>query len=284
MNRRAKHHPHSRTNMSRQTQRLNATRIRENACRRCDHESFHAKLCAKRKKLVVENAFETQLRKHMQNQTQVKPALIKRRTVVVRVERPGSGIVVCHVRLLVDTFDVYRQLATQVRSKLNEPYGPGRQHQPSRPWESCDFELFAGYNFNDQALLSSLPANDDQVRFQVCCLAFCNIPVVMCRKRSAVWVDVQVRDGDKVRTVCNVRPVTRVDIIRACFPDRQPPGFDYEYYYGLTFDKLAVSPVHHGYVCDASCRVVVEKNDAVPQVVLRCMYTWHVARGFSRTR
>ena len=145
MNRRAKHHPHSQTNTSRQTQRLNATRIREKACRRCDHESFHAKLCAKRKKLVVENAFETQLRKHMQNQTQVKPALIKRRTVVVRVERPGSGIVVCHVRLLVDTFDVYRQLATQVRSKLNEPYGPGRQHRPSRPWEACDFELFTGY-------------------------------------------------------------------------------------------------------------------------------------------
>ena len=201
-----------------------------------------------------------------QQKQQVKATFIKRRTVVVRVERPGSGIVVCHARIFVNTYDIYRQLATQITFELNKPYSD-RKDVLARPWGESDFDLFAGHNFDDKALLSPLPENDDQVRFQVCCLAFCNIPVVMCRKRSAVWVDVQVREGQKVRTVCNVRPVTREHILRACLPDLPQDYFNSDFVshvnYKVTFDGAITPPDPPGaygyYMCDASCSVVVEQ-------------------------
>jgi|694.fasta_scaffold09353_6 hypothetical protein len=282
MSQRANYHPHSRKNKSRKNKsrknesRKNKSRKNESrprrqppwqktpSCHHCDPGGFYAK-----HKQVVEETFDTQLKEPMQKQK--KLICTKGRSVVVQVERPGSGVVVCHVKLRVDTCDIYRQLATQVTSKLNEPY-VGRHKSPSRAWEAWDFELFAGHNFDDKDLISE---DNEKARFQVCCLAFCDIPVVMCRKKSAVWVDVQVRDGQKVRTVSNVRPVTREHIIRACFPDVPQEYFQHDFVsdvnFKVTFDGETTPPGppwSYGFnLCDASCSVVVDRTKVQVQVV-----------------
>jgi hypothetical protein len=176
------------------------------------------------------------------------------KVVEVNVERAGSGIVVCTAKVLVDKPDIFEQVACQVTKSLNEPYGKGRQGGVARAWEARDFELFCGYNFEDQALLSK---DSEQAREQVHQLAgtFGDTPLVFLRKGTAVWVNVEVRQKDgQVRIVRDVRPKSHAHILWSCLPD----GKHHKDYKIMIDNHQDFRDTFRGYLCDASSSVVVE--------------------------
>jgi hypothetical protein len=245
MHRRANYHPHSRASLLRHERLATPSRVlkQDIHAKQGRHQAFHAKFGYSNPKTFVQDKIVV---------NKVRRIKVKAKTVVVRVERPGSGIDVGTATLLIDGSNIWNQLALQVTALLNEPYGTARQHSLACPWRASDYELFAGHNFDDKDLISD---DDERARFQVCCLAFCDIPVVVFRKTSAVWVDVKVRNNKEEYTVSNVRPVSLVHIVQACIPNGEVKD------YKVTFDGSEEAPTLHPpnlYICDASCRVVVE--------------------------
>ena len=128
--------------------------------------------------------------------------------------------------------------------------------------------MLAGHNFDDQVLLSR---DNKQLRFQVCCLAHTHTPIVVLRKSTAVWINVDVHQTDgQVRTVRDVCPRTARHILDACFPLDDDNVTDYqvinyqvrfvaaeeEYDKGNYFGGLQQG----GYLRTASYRVVVESK------------------------
>ena len=196
---------------------------------------------------IERNRFATsRVRTHVQK-------FVPPKVVEVQVERE-SCIVVCTAKVFVDKPDIFEQVACQVTKSLNEPYGKGRQGGVARPWEARDFELFCGHNFEDQALLSK---DSEQAREQVHQLAgtFGDTPLVVLRKSTAVWVNVEVRQIDlKVRIVRDVRPKSHAHILWSCFPD----GKHHKDYKIMIDNHQDFRDTFRGYLCDASRSVVVE--------------------------
>lgn len=249
MQRRANYHPHTRV-LWREPPRFTTRRPRRQALHVCPSRQTTPK------------SFVRFVQTHQHSSKRAPPNV-----VTVSVERAGSGMVVCCVKVFVDHPNILDQLISRITSKLNEPYGKQRQSKYARAWEDCDFQLFAGHNFDDQVLLSR---DNKQLRFQVCCLAHTHTPIVVLRKSTAVWINVDVHQTDgQVRTVRDVCPRTARHILDACFPlDDKVTDYqviDYqvrfvaaeeEYVKGNYFGGLQQG----GYLCTSSCRVVVESK------------------------
>lgn len=251
MQRRANYHPHTRAHAF-YSEPLGFKKHKKHECAQSKHAKFvqaiRKKQVSREKQaeLQQQQLFATS-RVELEGEQVVLP-----KTVFVQVERPGSGVIVCTAKVLVDTPDIFDQLTSQITAKLNNPYGKERQGRFARPWVAQDFDLFCGHNFDDLDLLSK---DFRRARFQVCCLAHTNTPLVVVRKRGAKWVDVEVRQKDlKARIVRDVRPKSHAHILWSCFPDGK-----HHKDYKIMIDNIQdCRSTLRGHVWDASSRVVVE--------------------------
>ena len=249
MHRRANYHPHVRAFNAKPPKphwSKCARRRNKDACAQTRWAMFVEASMRKKQAEIERNRFATS-----QVRLQVEQ-VVPRKTVFIRVERAGSGIEVCTAKVCIDQPDIFDQVTSQITTTLNAPYGEERQNGVARPWDANDFELFCGHIFEDKALLSK---DFEQARFQVCCLAHTNTPIVLLRKQQATWVDVEVRQKDlKARIVRDVRPKSHAHILWSCFPDRKVHK-DYKI---MIDDQQDCRDTFRGYLCDASSRVVVE--------------------------
>jgi hypothetical protein len=259
MHRRANYHPHSRASLLRHEGLATPSRVlkQDMHAKQGRHQAFHAKFGYSNPKTFVQDKIVV---------NKVRRIKVKAKTVVVRVERPGSGVLVGTATLFIDDTNIHDQLTLQITTLLNKPYGTERQHALASPWCASDYELFAGHNFDDKNLILD---DDERARFQVCCLAFCDNPVVVLRKPSAVWVDVEVQHNEASRIVRNVRPVSLVHIVRACIPNGDARD------YKVTFDGSENIPTPNNlYICDASCHVVLGRLSLLERKKRRLSELW----------
>lgn len=251
MHRRANYHPHVRAFNAKppKPRRFQCTSPRtKDTCAQTRWAMFAQARMRKKQAEIERNRFSTsRVRLHVQK---VAPPKV----VEVQVERVGSGIIACTAKVLSTNPTSSKQVTCQVTKSLNEPYGKGRQGgDRAAVGGSGTLSFFADTTSKTKLCFQKTLNKREQVHQLAG--TFGDTPLVVLRKGTAVWVDVEVRQKDgQVRIVRDVRPKRHAHILWSCLPD----GKHHKDYKIMIDNHQDFRDTFRGYLCDASSSVVVE--------------------------